>query len=233
MINFIIIKVFGKENFKLSNEVPTSYILRLGIKFCIGLIRGKLKTLKIKDKGKNIIIGKKVVLLVRKKISMGNNVRLEDGVFLDALSTEGIVLGEKVKLGANSKLLCTGSLENLGKGIKIGSNTSFAENTFFGAAGGIVIGEDVISGQNVRFHSENHNFSNLDELIRKQGVSRKGIKIGSNCWIGSGVVFLDGADVGSGCVIAANAVVAGTFQQNEIIGGIPAKTLKRRTNKSE
>ncbi|MCA5014095.1 MULTISPECIES: acyltransferase [unclassified Enterococcus] len=233
MINFIIVKVLGKERFKLSKEVPLSYIMMLGQKFIFGLVRGKLRTVTLKKKGKNVIVGKKVAIRVKKHISIGNNVRLDDRVILDGLSTEGITLGDRVKIGADSKILCTGSLENLGKGIEIGENSSFAENTFFGAAGGIKIGQNVISGQNVRFHSENHKFADLDVLIREQGVTRKGIKVGDNCWIGSGVVFLDGSEVGSGCVIAANAVVSGKFSSNEIIGGMPAKKLKTRGEKSE
>jgi acetyltransferase-like isoleucine patch superfamily enzyme len=59
-------------------------------------------------------------------------------------------------------------------------------------------------------------------------VSHKGIKIGNNCWIGAGAVFLDGAVVGNGCVVGANAVVTKKFPDNSIIIGIPAKLYKRR-----
>jgi len=44
--------------------------------------------------------------------------------------------------------------------------------------GAITIGNDVIAGQNVRFHSENHNYDDADKLIREQGVNRKGISVG-------------------------------------------------------
>ena len=77
-------------------------------------------------------------------------------------------------------------------------------------------------------HSENHVFSDADKTIREQGVSHKGIKIGSNCWIGAKVTILDGAVVGDGCVIAAGAVVRGTFPENCVIGGVPARILKFR-----
>ena len=59
-------------------------------------------------------------------------------------------------------------------------------------------------GQNIRFHSENHNYKDINIPIRMQGVTNKGIKIGNDCWIGAGVVFLDGVVVGNGCVIGAN-----------------------------
>ena len=68
-------------------------------------------------------------------------------------------------------------------------NSSFSEYSLFGSAGGITIGDNVIAGQNVRFHAENHNYSDLNKLIVEQGVSRKGISVGHNCWIGAGAVF--------------------------------------------
>lgn len=79
-----------------------------------------------------------------------------------------------------------------------------------------------------RFHAENHLYDNPDQPIYQQGVTHKGIEIGDNCWIGAGVVFLDGAKIGNGCVVAANAVVTKSFGDNLVIGGIPAKKLRDR-----
>ena len=87
---------------------------------------------------------------------------------------------------------------------------------------------NVIGGQNIRFHAENHLYDNPDQPIYQQGVTHKGIEIGDNCWIGAGVVFLDGAKIGNGCVVAANAVVTKSFGDNLVIGGIPAKKLRDR-----
>ena len=63
-------------------------------------------------------------------------------------------------------------------------------------------------------------------MIREQGVTSKGIKIGNNVWIGAKATFLDGAIIGNNCVVAAGAVVNGIFPNNVIIGGVPAKILK-------
>lgn len=154
--------------------------------------------------------------------------KLHDCVKIDALSTDGVVLEEGVVLGKNTSIECTGSLSYVGVGVKIGKRTTFGCDCFFGAAGGIEIGTDVIAGQYIRFHSENHNFNDTSVLIRKQGVSHKGIKVGDNCWIGSGVVFLDGAEIGNGCVVAANSVVTKKFSDNVVLGGVPAKMIKMR-----
>lgn len=224
----IIQKILGKPDFGLSDNVPLSYVFRKGIIYFRGLFKGFIIKINIKGTKKNLFIGNKVKLINKKKISVGNNVRIENGTVIDALSTEGVILGDRVKIGENGRILCSGSLKSIGRGLVIGNDSSFSENTFFGAAGGINIGSDVIAGQNVRFHSENHNFSDMDELIRKQGVTNQGIIVGDNCWIGSGVVFLDGAQVPEGCVVGANSVVNGIFEKNSVIVGSPAKSIKKR-----
>ena len=62
-------------------------------------------------------------------------------------------------------------------------------------------------------------------------VNHKGIIVGDNCWIGSGVVFLDGASIANGCVVAANAVITKQFPENSIVGGVPAKIIGYRDKK--
>ena len=71
-------------------------------------------------------------------------------------------------------------------------------------------------------------FQNISEAIRQQGVTRKGINIGRNCWIGSKVTILDGVTIGEGCIIAAGAVVTQSFPENSVIAGVPAKLIKSR-----
>ena len=117
-------------------------------------------------------------------------------------------------------------MSKFGIGLTIGDHSAFGRFTEFGAAGGIEIGKNVISGSYISFHSENHIFSDKTKLIREQGVTSKGIKLGNNIWIGAKVTFLDGSKIGDNCVVAAGAVVNGEFPNNVVIGGIPAKILK-------
>ena len=124
--------------------------------------------------------------------------------------------------------MCSGSISAIGKGLRIGSNTGIGNDCFFGAAGGIEIGSDVVMGQNVRFHAENHVYSDPLKLIKEQGVSHKGIKVGNDCWIGAGAVFLDGATIGDGCVVGANTIVTGQFESFSVIVGVPARIIKKR-----
>lgn len=223
-----LLKIVGKENMQLDSRISNKYIIHLCWKYGWMKIRGIFFSLGYKNISKKIFTGKKVKALEKRFLSVGDNTKIHDNVYIDALSTDGVVLGSNVVIGRNSRLECTGSIKSIGKGIKIGNRSTFGNDCYFGAAGGIEVGEDVVAGQYIRFHSENHNYDALDILIKEQGETHKGIKIGNNCWIGAGAVFLDGSELGDGCVVAANAVVTKTFPLNSVIGGIPAKIIKRR-----
>ena len=129
-----------------------------------------------------------------------------------------------------SKVVVSTSLNNIGSHITIGNNVGIGEYAYLGGAGGLVIGDDCIVGQYFSCHPENHNFSNEQMLIRKQGVTRKGISIGKDCWIGSKVTILDGVEIGNHCVIAAGSVVTKSFGKHSIIAGVPAKKIKSSIN---
>jgi len=223
-----LLKMAGKENFDIDGRIGNGYILRLCWRYGWMMIRGRLTALGHAGIANDVFIGRGVRLYEKRYLSIGAKTKIHERVKIDALSTDGVVIGDHCVLGRGTTIECTGGLEYLGKGVRMGNRTTFGSDCFFGAAGGIDIGDDVMAGQYVRFHAENHNYADLNATIRDQGVTHQGIRIGNNCWIGAGAVFLDGAALGDGCVVAANAVVTKTFPANSVIGGIPAKLIKVR-----
>ena len=177
---------------------------------------------------KGAVLGRGVKFFNSPKISFGKFLKLGKHVYISALGKTGVILGNNVSIGDYSRVIVSTSLNNLGEFIKIGDNVGLGEFAYLGGGGGLEIGDDCIIGQYLSCHPENHNHEKLSILIRLQGVNRKGIKIGSNCWIGSKVTILDNVKIGSGCIIAAGSVVTKSFPDNSIIGGVPAKILKNR-----
>lgn len=224
----VLLRIAGKDSFQLDPDIDTGYILRQCWKYGWMMVRGKAFSFGHEEIAKNVFIGKNVKAIEKKHLTIGQKTKLQDGVYIDALSREGVSIGDSVVIGRNTRIECTGGLQSIGKGVIIGNRTTFGNDCMFGAAGGIEIGDDVVAGQFIRFHSENHNYDDLTKLIREQGVSHKGIKIGNNCWIGAGAVFLDGAELGDGCVVGANAVVTKKFPDNAVIAGVPAKIVRIR-----
>jgi len=218
----------SNSSFEIDLDIPISYLIRMAFGRLTMLIRGKVRSRRMINRGKNIFIGKNVKLICKSKIEVGSGSTLNDNVYIDALSKEGVILGNNCSLGKGTVIRCSGNLRKIGSGFSLGDRSSLADNCFIGATGGVHIGKDVIMGQNVRFHSSNHVFSNNKVPIREQGIVSKGISIGNNCWIGAGVTFLDNASIGDGCVVAADSVITKRFPDNCVLAGIPAKIIKMR-----
>ncbi|WP_308280724.1 DapH/DapD/GlmU-related protein [Priestia sp. TSO9] len=230
MVKFLekLIFLIKKKEFKLDDSISASDFLMICFLRILMIVRGFFQCVFRVKFNRLIFTGKKVTLLHKKHMTFGQSVTLNNYVEINALSKNGVVLGNNVSIGAYSKIQCTGSLSKLGVGLEIGSNSGVGEFSYFGAAGGIKIGCNVIMGQNVRFHSENHIYNRIDIPIREQGVYSKGIIVEDDCWVGAGSVFLDGVTVGKGSVIAANSVVNKDVPPYSVVAGIPAKVIKNR-----
>jgi len=74
----------------------------------------------------------------------------------------------------------------------------------------------------------NHIYSNPKMLIRKQGMSEKGIIIENDVWISHGCTIIDGVKIGEGAVIGAGSVVNNSVPAYTVFAGIPAKKIKSR-----
>lgn len=55
----------------------------------------------------------------------------------------------------------------------------------------------------------------------------KNLKIGKNVWVGANATICKGVTIGNGAVIAAGAVVTKDVPENVIVGGVPAKLIKK------
>lgn len=139
-------------------------------------------------------------------------------------SREGSVsIGEKSTLHQYSMVIANGGDICIGPG--------FSLNPFsilYSGKAGLVIGENVRIAAHVVIIPENHIFDNAEVPIRFQGISSKGILIGSDVWIGSGAKILDGVKIGDGCVIGANSVVTSNLPPYSVSVGVPARPIKSR-----
>lgn len=75
------------------------------------------------------------------------------------------------------------------------------------------------------FHPLPYNQRHPVEQLDK--VRKRPITIGEGCFIGANSIILKGTTLGNNCVVGAGSVVCGTFPDNVIIAGNPAKIIKK------
>ena len=209
----------------ISEDMHHTYLMETLFNSCLGLLRGLLRLQRA------AVLGHRVRIMHRRNLELGRGVTVGDFSLLDCWGESGISLGDRTSIGRFCVLKVSGSLSNIGKGIIVGNNVGIGDFAHIGGSGGVTLGSDTICGPYLSIHPEEHLFSSESNLIRLQGVSRAGVKVGANCWIGAKVTILDGAQVGNGCVIAAGSVVNGKFGDNLVLGGVPARVLKARNAK--
>lgn len=117
---------------------------------------------------------------------------------------------------------------NIGYGLEMGDNSSIGPYGYVGCSGRISIGKNVMIGPRVSFFAENHNFTGKSTSIKSQGVNNKGITVEDNCWIGSGVIILDGVTIGSESVIGAGTLVTKDVPKNSVVYDKRDKATKNR-----
>lgn len=226
MIGKLISKIKGDRDYKIDSKYSNQEWFTILWERGFQLLRGCIAKICLVKTNGLFFKGRNVVIKHRSSFRAGKNLILGNKVYLNALSSEGIILGNNVTIAQNSTLICTGVISNKGVGITIGDNTGINSYCYFGGQGGITIGRNVIVGPSVKIFSENHNFEDASIIIKDQGVSRKGVRIEDNCWIGAGATILDGVVLKNRTVVAAGSVVTKSFEANSLIGGIPARLIK-------
>ena len=112
---------------------------------------------------------------------------------------------------------------NFGRHIFIGKNVFINHGCSFLDLGGITIEDDVMIGPQVNIITENHP---VDPKSRKS-LELKSVTIKRNAWIGANATILPGVIIGENSIVAAGAVVTKDVPDNTIVGGVPAKLIKK------
>ena len=113
--------------------------------------------------------------------------------------------------------------------IELGRHVTLNSNVYLNAASGgrIVIGNDVGIGPNVVMRAATKGMDPGVPMTRQKNVGQP-IVIGNDVWIGSNVTVVGGVTIGDGAVIGAGAVVTSDVMAGDVVGGVPARAIKRR-----
>ncbi len=119
-----------------------------------------------------------------------------------------------------------------GPQVKIGDRSGIGINCEL--YGPVTIGKDVMMGPEVVIYTSGHRHDRTDVPMICQGSTEpEPVSIGDDCWIGRRVMIMPGVTIGKGCVIGAGAVVTKDVPDYSIAGGVPAKVIKNRTERTQ
>ena len=112
---------------------------------------------------------------------------------------------------------------DFGKNIIIGRDVFINSGCHFQDQGGITVGDGSMIGHNVVLATINHDLSPLKNRENHYAP----IVIEDHVWIGSNATILPGVTIGSWSVVAAGAVVTKDVEEFTIVGGVPAKEIRK------
>jgi acetyltransferase-like isoleucine patch superfamily enzyme len=123
------------------------------------------------------------------------------------------------------------------KTITIGNNVYIGPGAMFLASDSFIkIGDNVLFGPNVSIIGGNHAIHIIGKLLIDYKISDKlpsddlPVIIEEDVWIGAGAYLLTGVTIHRGSIVAAGAIVTKNVPPYSIVGGIPAKQIKKRWN---
>ncbi len=209
-------------DYKVHDNISMSEIARMAFRQGLMLSRGLLRL------RKPVFLARGVTIRSPRKVHFGRFCKIEENCLIEGLSCEGIVIGNGVSMGRLGRIRATGTLAELGVGVRIGNFVGMGDFFYLGAFGGIEIGDETIVGERFTVHSDNHDFADQDTAIRRQGTTGMPVRIGARCWIGSNVILLGGVEIGDDVVIGAGSVVTKSYPSGSIIAGNPARLLRNR-----
>jgi len=130
---------------------------------------------------------------------------------------DGTILKERCILSAKSGILKIGGNCAIGRGAELLCEVA-----------DLSIGGDVRIAAGVFITTNSHSYSRLDVPIRLQGTHHEPVIIEDDVWIGQRAVILPGVQIGHGSIIGAGSVVTQDVQPLSIVGGVPARQIRRR-----
>jgi acetyltransferase-like isoleucine patch superfamily enzyme len=175
--------------------------------------------------GRGVVFGPGITVRHPRRIQLGDQVVVDAGAVLDAKGTvdPGLRIGSGVVVGRSCVLSCKGGRIDVGDHVNLGPF-------------GMVLSEtEVTIGANCIFAAHcylvaggNHDFSRTDiPIIQQPSLSRGGIHIEADVWLGARVTVLDGVTIGQGSVVGAGAVVTRSLAPYSVAAGVPARVIKR------
>jgi acetyltransferase-like isoleucine patch superfamily enzyme len=155
------------------------------------------------------------------------------------LETDGLCFvgpGVKLEIGRDA-VLRLGRWSWIGHGTKIraheglveiGAKTVLGQECTISAFQHVSIGRECVVADRVMLIDFDHGVVEVERPIRLQGIYKRDVRVGHNCWIGYGACLLRGVTVGDNAIVGTLTVVTKDVPDNAVVAGAPARLLRMR-----
>ncbi len=145
-------------------------------------------------------IGRPIFLLGSRKIFLMRRVRIFPGMRAEVHGKGRLIINENVTIGQNFHVSCISE---------------------------IIIGSGTLMSGDVMVTDMDHQYEDVHKSVIEQPYVASPTRIGKNCFIGMGARIQAGTILGDGCIVGANSVVRGVFEDHSVIVGAPGRVVKR------
>lgn len=212
---------------------PGHYLLEQSLQLLIGwmptlagiALRGLLYRLMLRMDGM-AAIEKNVRLRFASNIRLGAGSYIDENVYIHACPN-GVEIGSNTYVMHGAILHVYNFRGIPHSGIRIGSESLLGEYTVIRGQGGVSIGDRVYTSPMTQLLAVNHVFEDPKRPFVEQGITAQGIIIEDDVWLGANAVVTDGVHIGKGAVVAAGAVVTEDVPAHSVVGGVPARLLRK------
>ena len=112
--------------------------------------------------------------------------------------------------------------------VAIGAKTVMGQECTISSFQHVSIGRECIVADRVMLIDFDHGVVEVERPIRLQGIYKRDVDVGHNCWIGYGACILRGATIGDNAIVGTSTVVTKDVPANAVVGGVPARVLRMR-----
>jgi acetyltransferase-like isoleucine patch superfamily enzyme len=146
------------------------------------------------------------------RLNMTPSVQVDRSIYIAAsakiqIDTDGCAFGGSVLISEGVSISDDVIIAPYCGSIEIGARTYIGPYCVLYGHGGLTIGRNTMIGAHTIIVPANHGFAQPDCAIHVQPLTKKGIAVGEDVWIGAGYKVLDGVRIGDSAVIGAGSVV--------------------------
>jgi acetyltransferase-like isoleucine patch superfamily enzyme len=155
--------------------------------------------------------------------------------FIQGIGLDCVTLGNRSRINRYSRIL---ALKRRGEqrfspSLEIGDDVNIGFGCVLSCVNRLTIGNDVLIADHVYIADSKHGYSDPSKGVARQSLAVGRVEIGDGAWIGYGAVIAGEITIGEHSIVAANSVVTKSVEPYTMVGGVPAKVLKRLPRSAE